>query len=57
VGHSGFVAVDQMRCMVRLSTIGFLLGIVLFFIPVPPFAMIASIVVLLASVVLRLLGK
>ncbi|ATW87464.1 hypothetical protein halTADL_0663 [Halohasta litchfieldiae] len=43
--------------MVRPSTIGFLLGIVLFFIPIPPFAMIASIVVLLASVVLRLLGK
>jgi len=31
--------------MVRLSTIGFILGIVLFFIPVPPFAMIASIIV------------
>jgi len=42
--------------MVRLSTIGFLLGILLFFIPVPPFAMIASVLVLLASVVLRLLG-
>jgi hypothetical protein len=43
--------------MVRLSTIGFLVGIVLFFIPVPPFAMLASILVLLVSVVLRLLGK
>jgi len=42
--------------MVRLSTIGFILGIVLFFIPVPPFAMIASIIVL-GSVVLRLLGQ
>ncbi|MEA1931948.1 transporter [Halohasta litorea] len=43
--------------MVRLSTIGILLGIVLFFIPVPPFAMIASVIVLVVSVVLRLLGK
>ncbi len=43
--------------MVRLSTIGFILGIVLFFIPVPPFAMIASIIVLGISVVLRLLGQ
>jgi len=43
--------------MVRLSTIGFLLGIVLFFIPVPPFAMIASVIVLAISVVLRLLGE
>lgn len=43
--------------MVRLSTIGFILGIVLFFIPIPPFAMIASILVLGISVVLRLLGQ
>ena len=43
--------------MVRLSTVGVLFGIVLFFVPVPPFAMIASLIVLLASVVLRLLGK
>jgi len=43
--------------MVKLSTIGFLLGIVLFLVPVPPFAMIASVLVLLGSVVLRLLGK
>ncbi len=43
--------------MVRLSTIGFILGIVLFFIPVPPFAMIASIIVLGLSAVLRLLGQ
>jgi len=43
--------------MVRLSTIGFLVGIVLLFIPLPPFAMIAGILVLLGSVVLRLLGQ
>jgi|GEM_PF-330765 uncharacterized metal-binding protein len=57
MGHSGFVAVGLIGGMVRLSTIGFLLGIVLFFVPVPPFAMIASIIVLLVSVVLRLLGR
>ena len=43
--------------MVRLSTLGFIVGIVLFFIPLPPFALIASIVVLVVSVVLRLLGN
>ncbi len=43
--------------MVRLSTIGFILGIILFFIPIPPFAMIASVIVLGISVVLRLLGE
>jgi len=43
--------------MVRLSTIGFLVGIVLFFIPLPPFAILASLVVLFVSVVLRLLGS
>ena len=43
--------------MVRLSTLGILLGIVLFFIPLPPFALIASIIVLVVSVVLRLLGN
>ena len=43
--------------MVRLSTIGFLVGIVLFFIPLPPFAILASLVVLFVSAVLRLLGS
>ena len=42
--------------MVRLSTIGVLVGIVLFFIPLPPFAMIASVLVLLVSIALRILG-
>ena len=42
--------------MVRLSTLGVLVGIVLVFIPIPPFAMIAAIFVLLASIALRLLG-
>jgi len=43
--------------MVRLSTLGVLVGIVLFFVPLPPFALIASIIVLIVSVVLRLLGN
>lgn len=55
--HSDLAATDTETHVIRLSTVGFLLGIVLFLIPVPPFAMIAAILVLGVSVVLPLLGE